>query len=79
MEPRPGVPPPAGAALVFAGCGEREVALAKSFWNSVTLQPPLESRLAPRRASGGGGNSSTFLGARRDSAGGAARRSCLDT
>ncbi|XP_066495262.1 cilia- and flagella-associated protein HOATZ [Tiliqua scincoides] len=35
-------------ALVFAGSAERDVALAKSFWSSVTLQPPLESRLGPR-------------------------------
>ncbi|XP_053126216.1 cilia- and flagella-associated protein HOATZ isoform X2 [Hemicordylus capensis] len=39
-----GSPWPAGA-LVFAGCREQDVALAKLFWNSATLQPPLESRL----------------------------------
>ncbi|XP_075765490.1 cilia- and flagella-associated protein HOATZ isoform X2 [Pelodiscus sinensis] len=33
--------------LVFAGSAERDVAFAKAFWNSVTLQPPLESRLGP--------------------------------
>nr|XP_042707806.1 cilia- and flagella-associated protein HOATZ isoform X2 [Chrysemys picta bellii] len=38
--------PPAGL-LVFAGSAERDVAFAKAFWNSVTLQPPLESRLGP--------------------------------
>ncbi|XP_074833084.1 cilia- and flagella-associated protein HOATZ [Carettochelys insculpta] len=37
---------PAGL-LVFAGSAERDVAFAKAFWNSVTLQPPLESRLGP--------------------------------
>ncbi|XP_060107655.1 cilia- and flagella-associated protein HOATZ [Heteronotia binoei] len=86
MEP-PSAGPGGGeaAALVFAGCGEQEVALAKSFWNSVTLQPPLESRLGPRRASGGsgGGSSSTVpaAGSRKSSAGGldVARRSCLNT
>ncbi|KAG8434490.1 hypothetical protein GDO86_012751, partial [Hymenochirus boettgeri] len=30
---------------VFAGSSERDVNLCKLFWNSVTLQPPLESRL----------------------------------
>uniref|UniRef100_A0A8D0KNB7 Cilia- and flagella-associated protein HOATZ n=1 Tax=Salvator merianae TaxID=96440 RepID=A0A8D0KNB7_SALMN len=54
-------PPPSSpsAALVFAGTSEDDVALAKSFWNSVTLQPPLESRLNSRRdsLSSGGGSS----------------------
>ncbi|XP_063167424.1 cilia- and flagella-associated protein HOATZ [Candoia aspera] len=50
--PAPAPPPsPSGAPLAFAGSSERDVALAKSFWNSVTLQPPLESRLDPRRGS----------------------------
>ncbi|XP_042327509.1 cilia- and flagella-associated protein HOATZ isoform X2 [Sceloporus undulatus] len=40
-----------GVPLVFAGSSEKDVALAKTFWNSVTLQPPLESRLSPRRYS----------------------------
>ncbi|XP_072094291.1 cilia- and flagella-associated protein HOATZ isoform X3 [Mobula birostris] len=30
---------------VFAGSSQEEVANAKVFWSSVTLQPPLESRL----------------------------------
>ncbi|KAJ8388314.1 hypothetical protein AAFF_G00134680 [Aldrovandia affinis] len=30
---------------VFAGSSQEDVAYAKVFWNSVTLQPPLESRL----------------------------------
>ncbi|KAE8592597.1 hypothetical protein XENTR_v10018804 [Xenopus tropicalis] len=30
---------------VFSGSCERDVSLCKIFWNSVTLQPPLESRL----------------------------------
>ncbi|XP_039206522.1 cilia- and flagella-associated protein HOATZ isoform X2 [Crotalus tigris] len=45
-------PSPAGSAaaapLAFAGSSDQDVALAKSFWNSVTLQPPLESRLGAR-------------------------------
>ncbi|XP_072835387.2 cilia- and flagella-associated protein HOATZ isoform X3 [Pogona vitticeps] len=48
-----------GGSLVFQGGEEQDVALAKTFWNSVTLQPPLESRLTGHRASslpGGGGN-----------------------
>ncbi|XP_054854036.1 cilia- and flagella-associated protein HOATZ [Eublepharis macularius] len=69
-------PPPAGATLVFAGSSERDVALAKSFWNSVTLQPPLESRLGPRRMSGGG----SLAGPKKESSSLlAARRSHLDT
>ncbi|XP_070621635.1 cilia- and flagella-associated protein HOATZ isoform X3 [Erythrolamprus reginae] len=44
-------PSPAAAPLAFAGSSEQDVALAKSFWNSVTLQPPLESRLGARRGS----------------------------
>ncbi|XP_077162466.1 cilia- and flagella-associated protein HOATZ isoform X2 [Paroedura picta] len=76
MEARP--------ALVFAGCSERDVSLAKSFWNSVTLQPPLESSLRPRRASGGGGGVGGAAGGTSVStvaAGGlvAGRRSFLDT
>ncbi|XP_067418949.1 cilia- and flagella-associated protein HOATZ [Emydura macquarii macquarii] len=49
----PGGPPASAASLapagplVFAGSAERDVAFAKAFWNSVTLQPPLESRLGP--------------------------------
>uniref|UniRef100_A0A8C5RHF6 Cilia- and flagella-associated protein HOATZ n=1 Tax=Laticauda laticaudata TaxID=8630 RepID=A0A8C5RHF6_LATLA len=51
-------PAPAAAPLPFAGSSEQDVALAKSFWDSVTLQPPLESRLGdgascPRRSSAG--------------------------
>ncbi|KAM6432213.1 cilia- and flagella-associated protein HOATZ [Liasis olivaceus] len=51
--PRPPSPPPSpsGAPLAFTGSSEQDVALAKSFWNSVTLQPPLESRLGARRGS----------------------------
>ncbi|KAM4703507.1 cilia- and flagella-associated protein HOATZ [Rhinophrynus dorsalis] len=30
---------------VFAGSSDRDVTLCKIFWNSVSLQPPLESRL----------------------------------
>ncbi|KAM4650992.1 cilia- and flagella-associated protein HOATZ [Discoglossus pictus] len=30
---------------VFTGSSERDVLCCKMFWNSVTLQPPLESRL----------------------------------
>ncbi|XP_030394287.1 UPF0722 protein C11orf88 homolog [Gopherus evgoodei] len=33
--------------MVFAGSAERDVAFAKVFWDSVTLQPLLESRLGP--------------------------------
>ncbi|XP_058050684.1 cilia- and flagella-associated protein HOATZ [Ahaetulla prasina] len=44
-------PSPAAAPLAFAGSSEQDVALAKSFWNSVTLQPPLESRLGARGGS----------------------------
>ncbi|XP_041425220.1 cilia- and flagella-associated protein HOATZ-like isoform X2 [Xenopus laevis] len=33
------------AYTVFSGSCERDVSLCKIFWNSVTLQPPLESRL----------------------------------
>uniref|UniRef100_A0A8D2LQ98 Cilia- and flagella-associated protein HOATZ n=1 Tax=Varanus komodoensis TaxID=61221 RepID=A0A8D2LQ98_VARKO len=54
--------PPAGAALVFSGCSQQDAALAKSFWNSVTLQPPLESRLVPRRDSDGGGGAGSRKG-----------------
>ncbi|XP_062822414.1 cilia- and flagella-associated protein HOATZ isoform X2 [Anolis carolinensis] len=42
---------PSESALVFAGSSEQDVALAKTFWDSVTLQPHLESCLAPRRGS----------------------------
>ncbi|XP_078540078.1 cilia- and flagella-associated protein HOATZ isoform X1 [Lissotriton helveticus] len=31
--------------MVFAGSSEVDVCYARIFWNSVTLQPPLESRL----------------------------------
>ncbi|KAJ1189273.1 hypothetical protein NDU88_006022 [Pleurodeles waltl] len=31
--------------MVFAGSSEMDVCYARIFWNSVTLQPPLESRL----------------------------------
>uniref|UniRef100_A0ACB8EYE5 Uncharacterized protein n=1 Tax=Sphaerodactylus townsendi TaxID=933632 RepID=A0ACB8EYE5_9SAUR len=63
MEPAPRVPSArlqaeasgawaaAGPGLVFAGCGGTDVALAQAFWNSVTLQPPLESCLGPPRGS----------------------------
>ncbi|XP_053223392.1 cilia- and flagella-associated protein HOATZ isoform X2 [Podarcis raffonei] len=44
-------PLPSPAFLAFTGSCEQDVTLAKSFWNSVTLQPPLESRLGPRRDS----------------------------
>ncbi|XP_061448373.1 cilia- and flagella-associated protein HOATZ isoform X4 [Rhineura floridana] len=44
-------PLPSASLLAFAGSSDPDVALAKSFWNSATLQPPLESRLAPRRDS----------------------------
>ncbi|CAM4684436.1 unnamed protein product [Lepidochelys olivacea] len=36
---------PRAGRLVFAGSAERDVAFAKVFWDSVTLQPPLESCL----------------------------------
>ncbi|KAM3830364.1 cilia- and flagella-associated protein HOATZ [Vipera latastei] len=51
--PAPAPSPAAAAAapLAFAGSSEQDVALAKSFWNSVTLQPPLESRLGARSGS----------------------------
>ncbi|KAH0623330.1 hypothetical protein JD844_031546 [Phrynosoma platyrhinos] len=49
----------AGVPLVFTGSSEKDVALAKSFWNSVTLQPPLESRLSPRRGSGVSGSTTS--------------------
>ncbi|CAM2107717.1 cilia- and flagella-associated protein HOATZ isoform X2 [Caretta caretta] len=42
---------PRAGRLVFAGSAERDVAFAKAFWDSVTLQPPLESclgRAGPR-------------------------------
>ncbi|XP_032084831.1 UPF0722 protein C11orf88 homolog [Thamnophis elegans] len=44
-------PSPAASPMAFAGSSEQDVALAKSFWNSVTLQPPLESRLGARSGS----------------------------
>uniref|UniRef100_A0A8C6Y1B8 Cilia- and flagella-associated protein HOATZ n=1 Tax=Naja naja TaxID=35670 RepID=A0A8C6Y1B8_NAJNA len=50
LPPAP-APSPAAAPLAFAGSSEQDVALAKSFWNSVTLQPPLESRLGARGGS----------------------------
>ncbi|XP_040181329.1 cilia- and flagella-associated protein HOATZ isoform X4 [Rana temporaria] len=31
--------------MVFAGSSERDVMCSKIFWSSLTLQPPLESRL----------------------------------
>nr|DBA16212.1 TPA: hypothetical protein GDO54_003629 [Pyxicephalus adspersus] len=31
--------------MVFAGSSERDVLCSKIFWSSLTLQPPLESRL----------------------------------
>ncbi|KAM8927041.1 cilia- and flagella-associated protein HOATZ [Pelodytes ibericus] len=34
-----------GQFTVFEGSSEQDVISAKIFWNSVTLQPPLESRL----------------------------------
>ncbi|XP_075046118.1 cilia- and flagella-associated protein HOATZ isoform X1 [Mixophyes fleayi] len=34
-----------GDLTVFTGSCERDVMFSKIFWNSVTLQPPLESRL----------------------------------
>uniref|UniRef100_A0A8C5F1N5 Cilia- and flagella-associated protein HOATZ n=1 Tax=Gopherus evgoodei TaxID=1825980 RepID=A0A8C5F1N5_9SAUR len=45
--------------MVFAGSAERDVAFAKVFWDSVTLQPLLESQLplgfrGPRVFGGGG-------------------------
>uniref|UniRef100_A0ABM5EQG1 Cilia- and flagella-associated protein HOATZ n=1 Tax=Pogona vitticeps TaxID=103695 RepID=A0ABM5EQG1_9SAUR len=77
--PRPqAVAPPgsgglgSGGSLVFQGGEEQDVALAKTFWNSVTLQPPLESRLTGHRASslpgGGGNNGGGGGGSRRSSA-----------
>ncbi|KAJ6653996.1 hypothetical protein lerEdw1_007628 [Lerista edwardsae] len=71
--------------LVFAGSSERDVALSKSFWSSVTLQPPLESRLAPRRggtemaaASASWRKSSTNAALLAASSSCAQRRSCHD-
>uniref|UniRef100_A0A670Y9Z9 Cilia- and flagella-associated protein HOATZ n=1 Tax=Pseudonaja textilis TaxID=8673 RepID=A0A670Y9Z9_PSETE len=49
--PSPSAAAAAPAPLAFAGSSEQDVALAKSFWNSVTLQPPLESRLGARGSS----------------------------
>ncbi|XP_033028185.1 UPF0722 protein C11orf88 homolog isoform X2 [Lacerta agilis] len=54
-------PLPSPAFLAFAGSCEQDVTLAKSFWNSVTLQPPLESRLGPRR------DSASYAGSRKGS------------
>ena len=34
-----------GERTVFSGCSEDDQACAKLFWQSLTLQPPIESRL----------------------------------
>ncbi|XP_060643699.2 cilia- and flagella-associated protein HOATZ isoform X1 [Anolis sagrei] len=74
-----GSPPPPGSSespveesLVFAGSSEQDVVLAKTFWDSVTLQPPLESCLAARRGSlfseaGPGQGQGSVAGSRRPS------------
>ncbi|XP_073441232.1 cilia- and flagella-associated protein HOATZ [Dendrobates tinctorius] len=51
---------------VFAGSAEHDVMCSKIFWNSVTLQPPLESRLVSgdveqrRRPAGEAGQRKTY-------------------
>ncbi|XP_077105920.1 cilia- and flagella-associated protein HOATZ isoform X4 [Ranitomeya variabilis] len=51
---------------VFAGSAEHDVMCCKIFWNSVTLQPPLESRLVSgdveqrRRPAGEAGQRKTY-------------------
>lgn len=59
----PSLSPPA-ACLVFAGSSEQDVALAKSFWNSVTLQPQLESCLCSNGSGGALGQRRSHLDSR---------------